>query len=255
MLSRLPTFFIIGAAKAGTTSLASLLESHPQAGVVQGKEPHFFSASPSIFRSGWVRYQTLFDHCGGKLAVGDASTSYSRIRYHPNVIDRIWRYVPNAKIIYMVRHPLNRMESAYTEHLCTAGGQTFASINDAVSKQPMIIDSSRYWEVFSAYRSRFSESQIKVVWFEDYIRAQIVEFQSVCRFLEIDDSVAPDLSTERTNSRSLSSERMARAGRPGIQIDTTWTEETRYRAVLEIRDDARRLLTHFGRPLNYWEGI
>lgn len=76
-----PNFFIIGAAKCATSSLASLLDIHPQA------------------------------------AIGDASTSYSRIRQNPNTIRRIYDFAPEAKIIYMLRHPLERIESAYSERL------------------------------------------------------------------------------------------------------------------------------------------
>src|SRR5277367_1155718 len=148
-----PNFFIIGAAKAATTSLSSLLGSHPQAAIVKGKEPHFFSYE-HFYRLGWEKYLKLYSHCYREKAIGDASTSYSRIRYHPDVVERIQKHVPDAKIIYMVRHPLKRMESAYVEHLASPGGQVFLSINDAIRQQPMIVDSSRYWEVFDAYRQR-----------------------------------------------------------------------------------------------------
>ena len=190
-----PNFFIIGAAKAATTSLSSLLGAHPQAAIVQGKEPHFFSYD-NVYTLGWKKYLELFRHCRDQKAIGDASTSYSRIRYHPSTVARLREHVPDARIIYMVRHPLQRME-----HLGTAGGQVFTSINDAVKRQPMIVDSSRYWEVFDAYRHRFDESRIKIVWFEDYIANRTAVFQDVCRFLEIDDAVVPGSDRELTNSR------------------------------------------------------
>ena len=65
----------------------------------------------------------------------------------------------------------------------------------------MIVDSSRYWEVFDAYRQKFDESKIKIVWFEEYIANTVAVFQDVCRFLGIDDSVVPNLERERPNSR------------------------------------------------------
>jgi hypothetical protein len=138
-----PNFLIIGAAKAATTSLSSLLDQHPQAGIVRGKEPHFFSFDDRYLQ-GWKQYLRLYEHCSNRKAIGDASTSYSRIRYHPQAIERIKQHIPKAKIIYMVRHPLERMESAYVEQMCSPGTKVFSSINDAVRRQPMIIDSSRY---------------------------------------------------------------------------------------------------------------
>jgi hypothetical protein len=246
-----PNFFIIGAAKAATTSLSSLLDSHPQATMVQGKEPHFFSYDHR-YGLGWDRYLKLFSHCRDQKAIGDASTSYSRIRYHPATVKRIRKHAPDARIIYMVRHPLERMESAYVEHICTPGGQVFASINDAVRQQPMIVDSSRYGEVFDAYRQEFDELKIKIVWFEEYIANPIAVFQDACRFLEIDDTLIPDLARQRTNSRENASTRMARLGRGNVQVNTEWDGETRQRVIDQIRDDNCRFLAHFGRPKDFW---
>jgi Sulfotransferase family len=246
-----PNFFIIGAAKAATTSLSSLLDAHPQAAIVPGKEPHFFSYD-HVFKLGWQKYLTLYRPGRGEKAVGDASTSYSRIRYHPSVVARIHEHVPEAKIIYMVRHPLQRMESAYVEHLGTPGGMVFTSINDAVKRQPMIVDSSRYWEVFDAYRQKFDESRIKIVWFEEYVANRTAVFQDVCRFLEIDDSRAPGDDHEKTNSRENAAHRMAQRGLDHLPVVTVWDPETRKRIIDQIRDDNCRFLAHFGRPKNFW---
>jgi hypothetical protein len=246
-----PNFFIIGAAKAATTSLTSLLELHPQAAIVEGKEPHFFSFDQR-YQLGWSRYLELYKHCRGQKAIGDASTSYSRIRYHRAVMDRIKQHVPKAKIIYMVRHPLERMESAYVEHLCSPGSQLFSSVNDAVRRLSMVVDSSRYWEVFDAYRQRFGESKIKIVWFEEYIINTTSVFQEVCRFLEIDDTVIPDRERERTNSRNNAASRLAKLGRAGVAIDSNWDEATRQWVINQIRDDNTRFLAHFGKPPDYW---
>lgn len=252
MTKNQPNFFIIGAAKAATTSLSSLLALHPQAAIVRGKEPHFFSYD-HLYRLGWQKYLGLYSHCSGQKAIGDASTSYSRIRYHPAVIERIQQHVPDARIIYMVRHPLKRMESAYVEHVSMPGGRAgFVSVNDAVRRQPMIVDSSRYWEVFDAYRQKFGEAKIKIVWFEDYTADTTAVFQDVCRFLEIDDSVVPDLSREHKHSRDQALGRMAKQGASNVSVDTAWDAETRQWVINQIRDDNCRFLAHFGRPNNFW---
>jgi len=249
-----PNFFIIGAAKAATTSLSSLLESHPEAAMVRDKEPHFFSYDHH-YKAGWKKYLRLYEHCVAQKAIGDASTSYSRIRYYPAVVGRIKEHVPNARIIYMVRHPLDRMESAYVEHVCTADSRVFSSINEAVREMPMILDSSRYGEVFDAYRQKFDESRIKIVWFEEYVANTMAVFQEVCRFLGIDDKVKPDLERERTNSRERAATRMAAIGRPGIQVKTTWDDATRRWVIDQLRDDNCRFLDYFGKPRNYWGDI
>jgi len=246
-----PNFFIIGAAKAATTSLSSLLEAHPEAAIVRDKEPHFFSYDHH-FKLGWKKYLRLYDHCDAQKAIGDASTSYSRVRYYPATVERIKEHVPKARIIYMVRHPLDRMESAYVEHACTADSLVFSSLNEAVKQMPMILDSSRYWEVFDAYRQKFDESRIKIVWFEEYIAHTTAVFQDVCRFLEIDDTVLPDLERERTKSRDEAATRMATIGRTGIQVNTAWDDATRRWVIDQLRDDNCRFLDHFRKPRNFW---
>jgi hypothetical protein len=246
-----PNFFIIGAAKAATTSLSSLLESHPQAGMVRPKEPHYFSYD-HVYRGGWQKYLAMFSHCHDKKAVGDASTSYSRIRYYKSTLDRMKLHVPRARIIYMVRHPLKRMESAYVEHAATADSKAFRSINEAIRLQPMILDSSRYWEVFEAYRQKFDESRIKIIWFEEYTADTLAVFQDVCRFLEIDDTFAPDFAAEKTNSRAEAAARMEQIGRGGVEIDTNWDEAVRQSVVDQLREDNCKFLSYFGRPLDYW---
>ncbi|HJU84032.1 MAG TPA: sulfotransferase [Holophagaceae bacterium] len=249
----MPNFLIIGAAKAATTSLSSLLEQHPEAAIVQWKEPHFFSFDKH-YRLGWEAYLRLYAHCRGEKAIGDASTSYSRLRHHPQTLVRIQRHLADPKIIYMVRHPLERMESAYVEHL-RSSGVSFASINEAVRRQPMIVDSSRYWEVFEAYRSCFGESRIKVVWFEDYTARPLQVFQEVCRFLGIDDRFVPDLGAQERNGRSEVVAQALGVNRNVTAIDTTWREDLRREVIETLREDNLRFLAHFGRPRDHWGGL
>ena len=247
-----PNFLIIGAAKAATTTLANLLIQHPQAAIVQGKEPHFFSQDQA-YAAGWNAYQSLYSHCRDELAIGDASTSYSRIRYHPQTIARIRRHVPDALIIYMVRHPLRRIQSAYVERIATHGAaQHFGSFCNAVKQAPMMIDSSRYWEVYSRYSEVFGASRVLVVWFEDFVANLETEFAAVCRFLGIDDAANIDFGAIRTNSRDDVRERLRQRGHDQLSVDTAWDDATRDWVIATLRDDNLRLLRHFGKPDSYW---
>ncbi len=245
---REPNFLIIGAAKSATTSLASLLDNHPEASISRPKEPHFFSMDDR-YQAGWLQYLSLFSHCGNEIAIGDASTSYSRIRYYPKVFERLDSYLKDPKIIYMVRHPIRRIESAYVEQMTLARHSPIKSISEAVERVPMMVDSSRYWEVYSAYRDHYSESQIKVVWFEDYVSEQSKVFSEVCQFLGIDSEVLPAQDKEVSNTRE---DAIARVGDPAV-IDTRWNPKTLGNVKNVLADDTSRFLTHFDRPLEYWD--
>ncbi len=250
-----PAFLIIGAAKAATTMLASMLDQHPQAGIIQGKEPHFFSMDP-VYARGWKWYQSGFQRCRGKQVLGDASTSYSRLRYHPATIPRIRHHVPDIKIIYMVRHPIERITSAYVERLASIDARRgYPDINRAVRAEPMMIDSSRYWEVYTQYRAAFGERRVKVIWFEEFTRDPGPVFADTCRFLEIDDTVRPDHDKTVRNSRDDVMRVIKENGTPTARINTDWNNDTLNWAIRQIRDDNRKLLKHFGKSENYWAGI
>ncbi|MBS1766225.1 MAG: sulfotransferase [Acidobacteria bacterium] len=249
-----PNFLLIGAAKSATTSLASLLEQHPDAAISRPKEPHFFSYD-HYYRFGFESYVRLFAHAKDERAIGDASTSYSRIRHHPGVIARIQAHLKDPKILYMVRHPLERMESAYVEHLRTPGS-TLRSINDAITRMPMIVDSSRYWEVFDAYRTAFGEDRMKVLWFEDYTANPVAVFQDVCRFLGLDDTFVPDVNRQVANRRedALAHAAIVNKALPPV-VDMVWDADLRRQVTDALREDNLKLLRYFGKRDDHWDGL
>ena len=107
---RLPTFLVIGAPKAGTTSLHDHLRGHPDVFMPTRKEPDFFFRD-AAWREGIASYARLFRRAGSVTAVGETSTSYSRYPHVPDVPERIALVVPDARLIYLVRHPVERMVS------------------------------------------------------------------------------------------------------------------------------------------------
>ena len=107
-----PNFFIIGAPKCGTTSLAAWLAEHPNIYMSPIKEPHFFCSDFNVvIIPNEAEYYRLFKKAGDQhMAVGEASTSYL---YSQVAVPRIERELPGAKYIVMVRNPV---EMAYSLH-------------------------------------------------------------------------------------------------------------------------------------------
>ncbi len=246
-----PNLLFIGAPKSATTSISLMLSHHPDVLVVKGKEPHFFSENRQYAR-GWGWYMSLFSHYAGESAIIDASTSYSRANAFPNTISRIIKHLPDTKILYSVRHPLDRMESAYIEWMTTPGFKfKFTSINDAVYKEPNIIESSRYWKNISIYRKFFVDQRIKIIWFNEYVTdpdavlADIFEFIGVTPLLSIPHSHLPIASSQ---SRIKKMEILGGT----IPIDTTWNRETRQWAIAQLGNDTRQFLQWCGRSSDYW---
>ena len=109
-----PNFFIVGAPKSGTTALYEYLLGHPNVFMPRLKEPHYFACDRSetiSFVRSFKEYLDLFkDATDTQLAIGEASTSYL---YLKTPIRRIFDFDPNAKLIAMVRNPI---EVSYAYH-------------------------------------------------------------------------------------------------------------------------------------------
>jgi len=116
-----PNFFILGAAKAGTTALAAYLGQHPQVYISPIKEPHFFTLeneSPAFLDPGdaaravtaWPEYLDLFNGCRAEVAIGEASTTYL---HSQKAAAGIHHRFPEARLIAVLRQPVERAYSAF----------------------------------------------------------------------------------------------------------------------------------------------
>jgi len=197
----LPNFLIIGAAKCGTTSLHRQLRSHPDVFMPGGrwKEPTFFSDhGPGRWSRGLDWYASLFSDRQGERAVGEASTSYTKAPHHAGVPDRIARVLPDVKLIYMVRDPIDQIVSHYRQLVFFNGLR--CSFQDAVRHEGVLIDTARYATQLQPYRDRFSAARIRIVPFERYVRDPVREARRLCRFLGVDDGI--DLPLDRPRNAS-----------------------------------------------------
>jgi sulfotransferase family protein len=153
----LPTFLVIGAMKGATSSLARYLAAHPDVFMTRDKEPDFFSRR---FRLGQEWYESLFDGAAGAVARGEASPSYT---FFPllDAAPRIAEVVPEARLVYLVRDPVDRMHSQYL-HYRRAGWESEplrkALLGDARYTYP-----SRYGMQLERYAAAFPRQQILVV--------------------------------------------------------------------------------------------
>jgi hypothetical protein len=135
---RRPNLFIVGAAKAGTTSLYHYLAGHPDIYVAPVKEPHFFSQirpdpkleafSPHVGEE--ATYLSLFASAGAEKLRGEASTSYL---WHQDAADAVQERCPDAKIIIILRDPPRSRDSHYWNDV--REGIAHRSFADAVAAE------------------------------------------------------------------------------------------------------------------------
>ena len=194
----LPNFLVIGAAKSATSRLCVLLGRHPDVFLCEPKEPHFF-ARDEVFANGMNWYEGLFEGAAGKKAVGEGSTTYTKLPLHPQSAERIARHLPDARLIYIVRHPIDRIESDYIEAL-KGGYAVGADFNKALREFPHFVESSCYWKQISAYRRLFPDERILVLFFEDFNADPASVLRRCFVFLGVDPSVNLGPLNERPTS-------------------------------------------------------
>jgi hypothetical protein len=110
-----PNFFILGAPKCGTTSLASWLAEHPSIFVSPIKEPKYFSTDipHQKYITTRTQYNALFDAAGeDHLAVGEASTEYL---YSTDAVPRIVEFAPDARMVVCLRNPVTLAPSLHEQ--------------------------------------------------------------------------------------------------------------------------------------------
>jgi hypothetical protein len=134
----LPTFIVIGAMKAGTTSLYHYLRHHEQVFMPKVKELDFFVEEMNWPRGIHWYTQQFAGAAAGVLASGEASTSYSKYPQHAGVPERMAATVPDVKLLYVVRDPIARIRSHY-RHRVLVGAER-EGLETAVLRDPRYVD-------------------------------------------------------------------------------------------------------------------
>lgn len=185
-----PNLIIIGAMKCGTTSLHYYLNLHPQIKMSKPKELNFF-----IENRNWKRgvdwYRSNFS--GDQIIHGESSPNYTDHRKYPGVPERMYSLVPEAKLIYMVRDPIERMVAHYI-HAISSGSEK-RSIKEVfeVDGHFAYIDRSRYYDQLVQYLRFYSASRILVVNMTDLRDRRRATLKRVLEFL----GVNPDFRSIR----------------------------------------------------------
>lgn len=275
---RLPNLLLIGAAKAGTTSLHAYLAAHPEIFMAKLKELRFFTDPDHLSWLDTYRQQFASD----AHIVGESSTMYTRSPALPGVAERAAALVPHARLIYLVRDPVARAVASYTEERYhglepRSIEQAFADLDDPYNPY---VAASRYAEQLGPYLRCFPREQLLVLSLRDLAETPVQTMSEVFTFLGVDpDSAVPadtrhnDLSTKVEYSGWAARARRGAPGRalrrlpPGLRgrlaapvrqrlaapmERPTLTPEVEERLREALAPDAQRLRTLTGLHLADW---
>lgn len=205
-----PNFFVVGAPKAGTTSLHHYLQQIPGVYVSPVKEPHYFCTETAekahIQRvSRQADYLALFDGVGDETAIGEVSPVYLRAPESPGLIAQA---VPEAKIIICLRDPVTRAISHYWMHWRL--GIEVRSFREALDGYCVsnnmdtpfsyaVMESGFYFEQVKRYLDVFGRGNVLFIMFEEFERMPHQALAELCRFLGVNASTE-HISTEVQNA-------------------------------------------------------
>ena len=293
----LPNFLIIGSAKGGTSSLHYYLRQHPQIFMPDLKEPRFFALEGEILTfqnpdsainynsiTTLREYESLFANVTNELGIGEASPLYL---YSEKAARRIKHYVPDAKLMVILRNPVDRAFSCYT-HLLREGYETlsFEAALKAESERRQnnwahlwhYREAGYYYRQLKPYFELFNPEQIKIYLFDEFKQDNHAVLTDIYDFLGVDRDFVPDMTRQNVSgmpkSRMLqkffSQKNVFRSTIQAVmpkEIRHTvaakikaWNigkkpklnPETRHQLMLEYRDDILQLQTLIAKDLTSW---
>jgi hypothetical protein len=214
-----PEGFIVGAQKAGTTSLASLLAAQPEITVSQPKEARYFS---EFWERGIGWYRDRFDGPEDSIFV-DASPGYAAaptrafpMEVHPNdprkdVPARLFSVNPNARFIYILRNPVERTYSAYWHDV--RAGRLKAGFRDAISSNPFYLRTSDYAGQIRNYLEYFGLERFLLLDFAEFKREPDSVVARCCNFLGAGYEIAPSNPGKNQKNRGYQLSGVAKLAR------------------------------------------
>lgn len=195
----LPNFLGIGPTKTATTWLFACLREHPQVFLPDAKETQFFVRKDYV--DDLTEYEAFFESAGDAKAVGEISPRYFA---SAEATERVHRYLPGARLIITLRHPIERLESEYW-HLkrlsVDFAGESHRipdTIEQALQTHPhALIESSMYASNLKRWLAHFDRKQVHIVFSDDIKRDPAGVMREVFRFLDVDPNFVPQSLTQQ----------------------------------------------------------
>jgi hypothetical protein len=219
----LPNFLVIGAGRAGTTSLHHYLKAHPAVYLPAVKSPsHFYCTTespgdgpaPGVTQPHFVAdpraYAALFSGVRGETAIGEVSPAYlATLHAAPRIAARL----PRARLVAIVRHPVDRAFARFVGRL-RDGLESRTRFEEVVRdelQRPLERDdavgtylpASWIGHFLASYCERFPREQIRIHLFEDFQRDPLAVMQDIYAFLGVDPRVTPDVSRRHNLSGGI----------------------------------------------------
>ena len=212
-----PSFFIVGAPKCGTTALCKYLNRHPEVFIPQLKEIHYFDTDlrSKKHANSLEDYVAFFAEGQGKIC-GEGSPTYL---YSKTAAQEIHEFNPDAKIIIMLREPVEMMYSFHSQHLFNGSSETVQDFEVAINlesarkqghdiparcREPQVLfyrEFARYADQVERYFKTFGRDHVKVILFEDFIKNSTKTFEETLQFVGANPEFKTDFTAKNSNKK------------------------------------------------------
>jgi hypothetical protein len=218
LIEGLPDFLVIGAGKSGTTSIDKYLNQHPEVFVPKKKEPNFFGyelireedlgGNPddlSHYRNSVTElddYIQIFENAAPHQKKGETSNTYL---YHPGAPMRILHYIPEVKLIAILRQPADRLFSRYM-HLARENRTPSKNFSDCLNRDSIwwkrndLVREGFYYKYLSTYFELFPRENIRIYIYEDFKDNPLQVMREIYEFIGVNSDFKPDVSLRYNES-------------------------------------------------------
>jgi Sulfotransferase family len=242
-----PNLFIIGAMKAGTTSLHEYLHQHPEIFMSRFKEPQYFAPHRTRQGQDWGQgnefpqpgidwYLKLFEQAGDARFCGESSVSYSARPWMEGCAQRIFEFNADSRIIYLVRDPIERAISHYWHFV--RDGREDRPLLKALESETDYIARSDYGMQLSPYLELFGREKVYVLTLENLELNPDSTFRDLFQWLGVDTNASIDIRTRH----NVGNPRLRQTRRGLVFVDTSLKHWRSKKVLKKLPVFVRRLI-------------
>ena len=196
----LPQFLVIGAMKAGSTTLYEDLRSHPSIYLPE-KELDSLGAEEVVTPRGRARYARLFASTGSGQVPGQVSTPYAKLPDSARTVEHAAQVVGgDFKVIYLVRDPVDRVVSQHRHEW--SRGRLRDPLDLAVHSTPRLLNYTRYTMQITPWVDLVGSDRVRVVPFERYVADRATVLDTIFSFIGVDGLSATLTGLDRAHNRT-----------------------------------------------------
>lgn len=242
-----PDIVLIGAMKCATSTVSAWLETHPDVHMVPGCDPDYFSRD-EIWNRGPEAYGALFAGARPGQLLAESSNSYSWAALYPDAAPRLAAMCPEARLVYLVRDPFERIVSHWIQARADRGADVPETPDRAVAEQPArFVDPSLYWRQLQIWRAHVPDERIMIGFVEELEADPARFFADLAAFLEIAPQAPPPAVVNPSRGKALPgplwSRLRALPGAPAVARIMPARAKRAFRQMLSIRPCARPRLS------------